>query len=43
MSEEIIFKHFKGEISVCNKETIIEKNTYKGAEFFISIPIEDED
>ena len=43
MSEEIIFKHLKGEISVCNKETIIEKNTYKGAEFFISIPIEDED
>ena len=43
MSEEIISKHLNGEITVSNCESIIKGKTYTGAEFIISIPIEDDE
>lgn len=43
MSEEIISKHLGGKIVVSNQKTIIGENSFTGAEFIISIPIEDED
>ncbi len=39
MAEEIISKHFKGEISVYNKVYEYNNNSYKGACFKITIPI----
>ena len=43
MSEEIISKHLNGKILVSNEEVIIGNNSFHGAEFIISIPIEDEE
>lgn len=43
MSEEIIRKHLNGEILVSNHESSIKGLTYIGAEFIISIPLNDED
>ncbi len=42
MSEEIISKHLHGEILVSNCNSIIEEKKYRGAEFIISIPLQDE-
>ena len=42
MSEEIISKHLHGEILVSNYTSVIEGIEYRGAEFSISIPLEDE-
>jgi PAS domain S-box-containing protein len=39
MCEEILVKHMNGEISVKNKEFEYEKNSFKGAEFTLKIPI----
>ena len=38
MCKEIIEKHFNGTISVSNKEFLIDKNGYQGAQFNIKIP-----
>jgi len=42
MSEEIIVKHLKGNITVSNTEIIIEGKSFIGAEFIVSIAIETE-
>ncbi|AXX91167.1 hypothetical protein CPU12_13065 [Malaciobacter molluscorum LMG 25693] len=42
MSEEILVKHMNGEIKVKNKEFEYKKNSYKGAEFILKIPIEED-
>ncbi|PHO08792.1 hypothetical protein CPG37_12785 [Malaciobacter canalis] len=39
MCEEILVKHMNGEIAVKNKEFEYEKNSFKGAEFTLKIPI----
>jgi len=39
MSEEMVSKHMKGSIKVCNKEYTYENKNYKGANFTISIPL----
>ncbi|MEA3383155.1 MAG: PAS domain-containing sensor histidine kinase [Campylobacterota bacterium] len=39
MTKEIIEKHFRGQISVKNKETLYKDNLFYGAEFKITLPL----
>ncbi len=40
MTEEIIVRHLKGEITVKNDEFTHENSSYIGAEFTIKIPLQ---
>ncbi|MGB1227504.1 MAG: ATP-binding protein, partial [Poseidonibacter sp.] len=42
MSEEIVTKHLDGELIASNEQSIFDNNSYKGAQFIISIPLDDE-